>query len=38
MDLVDMEWGGVGEDWFGLDQVRDRWRAPVNSVMKFWIT
>jgi hypothetical protein len=23
-----------GEDWIGLAQVRDRWRALVNSVLK----
>jgi hypothetical protein len=31
MDLVEVEWGDV--DWIGLVRDRDRWRAPVNSVM-----
>jgi hypothetical protein len=31
MDLVEVEWGDV--DWVGLAWDRDRWRAPVNSVM-----
>jgi hypothetical protein len=31
MALVEVGWGDV--DWIGLDQVRDRWRAHVNSVL-----
>jgi hypothetical protein len=31
MDLVEVRWGDV--DWIGLDQVRDRWRDLVNSVL-----
>jgi hypothetical protein len=31
MDLGEMRCGG--EDWTGLAQVRDRWRALVNVVM-----
>jgi hypothetical protein len=31
MDLVEVEWGDV--EWIGLTQVRDRWRALVNSVL-----
>jgi hypothetical protein len=31
MDLGDLGWGDV--DWIGLDQVRNRWRALVNSVL-----
>jgi len=27
------KWGG-GMDWIGLVQVRDRWRALLNAVMK----
>jgi hypothetical protein len=31
MDLGEVGWGDV--DWFGLAQDRNRWRAPVDSVM-----
>jgi hypothetical protein len=31
MDLVEVGWGDV--DWIGLAQVRDKWRALVNSVL-----
>jgi hypothetical protein len=31
MDLGEVGWGDV--DWIGLAQVRDRWRALMNSVM-----
>jgi hypothetical protein len=31
MDLVEVGWGDV--DWIGLVPDRDRWRAPVNSVL-----
>jgi hypothetical protein len=31
MDLVEVGWGDV--DWISLAQVRDRWRALVNSVL-----
>jgi hypothetical protein len=33
MDLGEMGWGDV--DWIGLAQDRNRWRALVNSVLKF---
>jgi hypothetical protein len=33
VDLVEVGWGDV--DWIGLAQDRDRWRALVNSVLKF---
>jgi hypothetical protein len=33
MDLGEVRWGDV--DWIGLAQVRDRWRALVNSVLNF---
>jgi hypothetical protein len=31
MDLGNQGWFGV--DWIGLAQDKDKWRAPVNSVM-----
>jgi hypothetical protein len=31
MDLVEVGWGNL--DWIRLAQVRDRWRALVNSVL-----
>jgi hypothetical protein len=31
MDLVEVGWGDM--DWIGVAQDRDRWRAPVNSVL-----
>jgi hypothetical protein len=31
MDLLEVGWGDV--DWIGLAQVRDKWRALVNSVL-----
>jgi hypothetical protein len=33
MGLLKIEWRNV--DWIGLAQNRDKWRAPVNAVMKF---
>jgi hypothetical protein len=33
MDLLEMGWGDV--DLIGLTQDRNRWRAIVNSVLKF---
>jgi hypothetical protein len=33
MDLVEVRWGD--EDWIGLAQDRDRWRALENSVLNF---
>jgi hypothetical protein len=35
MDLVEVGWGDV--DWIGLAQVRDRWRALVNSVLNLQV-
>ena len=32
---VDLREVGVGGDWMGLAQDRDRWRALVNTVMNF---
>jgi hypothetical protein len=31
MDLAEVGWGDM--DWIGPAQDRDRWRAPVNSVL-----
>jgi hypothetical protein len=31
LDLGEVGWGDV--DWIGLAQDRNRWRAPVNSVL-----
>jgi hypothetical protein len=33
MDLVEVGWGDV--DWIGLAQDRNKWRAHVNTVIKF---
>jgi hypothetical protein len=33
MDLVEMRWDDV--DWIALAQDRNRWRAFINSVLKF---
>jgi hypothetical protein len=33
MDLGEVGWGDV--DWIGLAKDRNRWRALVNSVLKF---
>jgi hypothetical protein len=33
MDLVEVGWGDM--DWIGLARDKDRWRAFVNSVLKF---
>jgi hypothetical protein len=35
MDFGVMGWGDV--DWIGLSQVRNRWRAVVNSVLNLWV-
>jgi hypothetical protein len=35
MDLKEIGWDGV--DWMQLDQVRDQWRGPVNTVMNPWV-
>jgi hypothetical protein len=34
MDLREIGWGSM--DWIGLSQVRDQWRALMNTVMKHW--
>jgi hypothetical protein len=31
INIGEIGWGGV--DWIGLAQDKDKWRAPVNSVM-----
>jgi len=35
MDLKEIRWEGVG--WMCVAQEKDRWRALVNTVMKFWV-
>jgi hypothetical protein len=35
MDLGEIGW--CGEDWIGLAQDRDKWRAVVNSVMNLQV-
>jgi hypothetical protein len=35
MDLLEIGWGS--EDWIGLDQDRDKWRALVYAVMNLWV-
>jgi len=35
MELQELGCGGM--DWIDLAQDRDRWRTPVNVVMKFWV-
>jgi hypothetical protein len=35
MDLTEIGWGGM--DWINLAQVRDHWRALVNTVMNLQI-
>jgi hypothetical protein len=40
VDNISMDLGEVGwsdEDWIGLAQGRNRWRALVNSVLNLWI-
>jgi len=32
VDLQELSWGGV--NWIGLAEVRDRWRALANAVVK----
>jgi hypothetical protein len=36
MDFQEVVWGG-GIDWINLAQDRDRWRALVKKVIKFWV-
>jgi hypothetical protein len=35
MDIGETGWGGV--DWIGLAQDRDKWKAPVNIVVKLQV-
>jgi hypothetical protein len=35
IDFGEVGWGDV--DWIGLAQDTNRWRALVNSVVKFWV-
>jgi hypothetical protein len=35
MDVEEVGWGDV--DWIGLAHDTNRWRAPVNSVLNFWV-
>jgi hypothetical protein len=35
VDLEKVGWGG--EDWIGLAQYRDRWRALVSAVRNLWV-
>jgi ribosome biogenesis protein Nip4 len=35
MDLREIGFGDV--DWIHLAQDKDRWRAPVNTVMNLWV-
>jgi hypothetical protein len=35
MNLQELGCGDM--DWFAMAQDRDRWRAVVNGVMKFWV-
>jgi hypothetical protein len=35
MNLREIGWGGM--DWIHRAQDRDQWRAPVNTVIKFWV-
>jgi hypothetical protein len=34
MELQEEGWSGM--DWSAVAEVRDRWRALVNTVMNFW--
>jgi hypothetical protein len=36
MGLLEVGWGG--EDWIGLSQDRDKWRALVNTVMNLRVS
>ena len=35
INLQEGRWGGM--DWIDLAKDRERWRAPVNAVMNFWV-
>jgi hypothetical protein len=35
MDIREIGWGGM--DWIHLALDRDKWRALMNTVMKFWV-
>jgi hypothetical protein len=35
MYLKEIGWGGM--DWMDMPQVRDQWRALVNTVMNLWV-
>jgi hypothetical protein len=35
MDIREIRWDGV--DWIDLAQDRDQWRAPLNTIINFWV-
>jgi hypothetical protein len=36
VDLAETGWGGI--DWIDLARDRDKWRAPVNSIMNLSVS